>query len=123
MELYEAIQKRRSMRKYEDSMVSDEPLNRCLDAARWAPSWVNSQCTRYIIVKDPDTKEKLSELLSKTNPAKKAVASAPVVVVFVGKLGTITDRIGRHKLPFEYLIYVGDFLAHRYKRADKIQQP
>jgi precorrin-4 methylase len=31
-------------------------------------------------------------------------------------LGTILDRVGQEKLPFEYLIYVGDFLTHRYKK-------
>ena len=31
-------------------------------------------------------------------------------------LGTILDRIGQDRLPFEYLIYVGDFLTHRYKK-------
>ena len=30
-------------------------------------------------------------------------------------LGTILDRIGQEKLPFEYLIYVGEFLTHRDK--------
>jgi len=43
--------------------------------------------------------------------------------VILGKLGTITDQIGQQKLPFEYLIYVGDFLVHRYKKGAKIQQP
>jgi precorrin-4 methylase len=33
-------------------------------------------------------------------------------------LGTIRDRIGPEKLPFEYLIYVGDFLTHRYKKTE-----
>lgn len=37
-------------------------------------------------------------------------------------LGTILDRTGRERLPFEYLIYVGDFLTHRYKRAGKLDR-
>ena len=32
-------------------------------------------------------------------------------------LGTIMDQIGKERLPFEYLIYVGDFLTFRYKKA------
>jgi precorrin-4 methylase len=31
-------------------------------------------------------------------------------------LGTILDRVGPDRLPFEYLLYVGDFLTHRYKK-------
>jgi precorrin-4 methylase len=36
--------------------------------------------------------------------------------VIQATLGTILDRIGQERLPFEYLIYVGDFLTHRYKK-------
>jgi precorrin-4/cobalt-precorrin-4 C11-methyltransferase len=39
--------------------------------------------------------------------------------VIQGTLGTIMDKIGQERLPFEYLIYVGDFLTHRYKRENK----
>ncbi len=36
--------------------------------------------------------------------------------VIEGTLGTIEQRVGQDDLPFEYLIYVGDFLTHRYNR-------
>jgi precorrin-4 methylase len=36
--------------------------------------------------------------------------------VIQGTLATIRDRVGDERLPFEYLIYVGDFLTHRYKK-------
>lgn len=36
--------------------------------------------------------------------------------VIRGKLGTIVDQVGQDRLPFEYLIYVGDFLDHRYRK-------
>ncbi len=34
-----------------------------------------------------------------------------------GKLGTILEQLRGQPLPFEYLLYVGDFLEHRYKKA------
>lgn len=37
--------------------------------------------------------------------------------VITGTLGTILDRTKGERLPFEYMIYVGDFLSHRYKKA------
>ena len=37
--------------------------------------------------------------------------------VVQGTLATILDQVGNERLPFEYLIYVGDFLTYRYKRA------
>jgi precorrin-4 methylase len=36
--------------------------------------------------------------------------------VIRGTLGTIVKDVGEDRLPFEYLIYVGDFLTHRYKK-------
>ena len=39
--------------------------------------------------------------------------------VIQGTLGTIVDQIGSEIPPFEYLIYVGDFLAHRHKKPDR----
>jgi len=37
--------------------------------------------------------------------------------VITGTLATILDRVQGEKLPFEYMIYVGDFLSHRHKKA------
>ncbi|MEN6496643.1 MAG: SAM-dependent methyltransferase [Thermoguttaceae bacterium] len=36
--------------------------------------------------------------------------------VIEATLGTILDKVGQERLPFEYLIYVGDFLTHRYQK-------
>ena len=36
--------------------------------------------------------------------------------VIQGTLGTIVEQVRQERLPFEYLIYVGDFLSHRYKK-------
>ncbi len=87
MDLFEAITRRRSFRKYTDEPVKDEELERCLDAARWAPSWANTQCTRFVVVKDKDTRAKIAGLLSEKNPARHAVEDAPLVVVFAARLG------------------------------------
>jgi len=35
--------------------------------------------------------------------------------VVQGTLATILNQVGAEGLPFEYMIYVGDFLTHRYK--------
>lgn len=87
MDLFEAVNTRRSFRTYSDKPVTDETLEKCLDAARWAPSWANTQCTRFIVVKDAGMKAAISEKLPERNPARRAVAKAPVVVVFVAELG------------------------------------
>jgi nitroreductase len=91
MKLSEAIMTRRSVRTYRDKPVEDEKLQAVLDAVRMAPSWANMQCWRMIVVKDRSTREKISDLSYvesyfapkgyKSNPSKKALAAAPVVIV------------------------------------------
>ncbi|MCK5175607.1 MAG: nitroreductase family protein, partial [Planctomycetes bacterium] len=44
MDLMQAILDRRSIRKFKPDPVSDEDLSKVLEAARWAPSWANTQC-------------------------------------------------------------------------------
>jgi len=39
--------------------------------------------------------------------------------VIKGTIETIVDKVGSEKLPFEHLIYVGDFLTNRYDRSNK----
>jgi len=55
MEFYDVIKNRKSIRKYTPKKVPEDVLKRVLEAARWAPSWANKQCTHYILVDDPDT--------------------------------------------------------------------
>ncbi len=54
MDFYEVIRNRKSVRKYTSKKVPDDVLKRILEAARWAPSWANKQCCRYIVVDDPE---------------------------------------------------------------------
>lgn len=37
--------------------------------------------------------------------------------VIESTLGNVLEEVGTERLPFEYLIYVGDFLNHRYKKS------
>ncbi len=87
MELMEAIKGRRSIRKYKPDPVSEETLKTILEAVRYTPSWANTQCWEIIIVKDPNTKSKLTDTLSPTNPARPSMTEAPLVVVLCGKKG------------------------------------
>ena len=52
MLVLEAIRERRSVRRFTEEPVSEEDLAQVLEAARWAPSWVNVQPWKIVIVKD-----------------------------------------------------------------------
>ena len=52
MELIEGIKTRRSVRKFTDESVSRDTVEKIIDAARFAPTWKNSQTPRYVVVQD-----------------------------------------------------------------------
>lgn len=88
MEVMQAIKERRSIRKYQTIPVSDEAINTVLDAARWAPSWRNSQCWQFIVVRDSGIREKLAGTLRpENNRAIAAIMDAPVTIVACARLG------------------------------------
>ncbi|MBU1154463.1 MAG: nitroreductase family protein [Proteobacteria bacterium] len=101
MELMEAIQQRRSIRKFEDRPVSDELVRELMDAVMWSPSWANTQCWELVQVKDPAKREQLQQTISKGNPATKTIVSAPALFVVCGRLkssgyynGVVTTKFG-----------------------------
>ena len=94
MDVLEAIKTRRSVRKYKPDPVEDEKLQEVLEAARWAPSWANTQCWEFIVVKDPEVKKELAEVLTPGNPATEAVKVAPVVIVACARLGVAGFKRG-----------------------------
>ena len=51
MELQEAILTRRSIRKYTDYYITNDELIQVIEAARWAPSWANTQVWSFIIAR------------------------------------------------------------------------
>jgi nitroreductase len=87
METLQCIAERRSIRRFTEAEVSDEQLRQLLEAARLAPSWANTQCWEFVIVRDPETKKKLAETMPEGNPARKAAVNAPVLLVACGRLG------------------------------------
>jgi len=52
MKVFEAIEKRRSIRRFKNKAVPYETLEKCIDAARLAPSGRNQQCCEYIVIND-----------------------------------------------------------------------
>jgi len=77
MELMDAIRKRRAIRKYKPDPVPPEHIERLLEAARLAPSGVNSQPWKFKVVTDPDERQKVFEATSN----QRHVGEAPCVIV------------------------------------------
>ncbi|MEK6822203.1 MAG: nitroreductase family protein [Nanoarchaeota archaeon] len=61
MDVFEAIHKRRSVRKFLDVPLDWEPVGQILEAGRLAPTAGNTQDVKFVVVLDPDTREKVAE--------------------------------------------------------------
>lgn len=79
MEVMEAIEKRRSIRDYDDRLVPEEKLKRVLEAARLSPSASNRQDRKFVVVRD----EARRRMLSQAAFGQAYVAQAPVVIAAV----------------------------------------
>ncbi len=103
MEVLEAIESRRSIRRYKTTPVDDKTVELVLEAARWAPSWANTQCRRFIVVRDNNIKAELANALIKVergdtlvdNPSIEAIRSAPVVIVACAELEKSGYELGK----------------------------
>ena len=62
MEVFEAIERGGSIRKYKDEPIPEDVMNRLLEAARLAPSSSNTQSWKFKVITDLETRKKLKEL-------------------------------------------------------------
>ena len=79
MDIITTIRQRRSVRKFKKKQIEEDKLNTVLDAARLAPSSMNSQPWEFIVIKDPTTLKEIA----KEAAYGKFIPDAPVVVAFV----------------------------------------
>ena len=60
METIKCIETRRSIRKFKEKQVSHEVMQEIVSCASFAPSWKNTQVTRYVIVENAEVKAKIA---------------------------------------------------------------
>jgi nitroreductase len=95
MDVFKVIKTRRSIRKYKSNPVSDDNLKKVLEAGHCAPSWANTQCWHFIVVRDSEIKASVAGCLTKVkfedewleNAAARAIVQAPVLIVVCAKMG------------------------------------
>jgi len=51
------ISSRRTIRKYKQKEVSNELMEKIIESAKWAPSWLNQQPWEFILIKDKEKKD------------------------------------------------------------------
>lgn len=80
MDIFETFRKRKSVRSYIATPVSDEILVRIMDAARLAPSAGNAQPWHFIIVQDKEKRTRIA----KGCRYGKFLSESPVVIIGCG---------------------------------------
>jgi nitroreductase len=92
MDALEAINNRRSIRKYKADPVDEATLEKVMEAARLAPSWSNVQSCKFIVIRDPVIRGQLADSVTAvpalgSNPATNAIRNAPVLIVVIAEKG------------------------------------
>jgi len=92
MNVREAIQKRRSIRRFKSDPVSDDLIQQLLESARLAPSGSNTQPWRFIVIKDVETRQKLQA----ASYNQRHIGQAPVIIACCADIkafGEFPERI------------------------------
>ena len=88
MDTIKCIKTRRSIRKFTGEKVSHDVIREIVDAASYAPSWKNTQITRYIVVEDEALKNKIAEdCVMNFSFNTKNIKGAPQLVVVTYRKG------------------------------------
>ena len=77
-----AVESRKSIRRYQQRPIDDEMILQLIESARVAPSGSNTQPWNFIIVKSEETKRKIAKI----NGAQAWMVDAPVHIVCVADL-------------------------------------
>ncbi|MGD9216944.1 MAG: nitroreductase family protein, partial [Desulfobacteraceae bacterium] len=89
------VQKRQSVRGYSPQPVERDQIEQCLEAARLAPSACNSQPWTFVVVDDPQLKNRLADLTAdRWLPLNHWTKQAPVHVAIVVERAKLTARMG-----------------------------
>ena len=78
----DAIRKRRSIREFTGEPVSRDALYKIVSAGIWAPSGLNNQPWRFVLVRDQDTSEQLAQY---TTYSHIIIGAPALIMVFLDK--------------------------------------
>jgi nitroreductase len=90
MDVYEAVLKRRSIRKYMDQPIEWEKLGRIIEAGRLAPCAGNLQPWKFVVVTEKELRKQLSEACLK----QYWMQSAPVHIVVCAEITKLSRFYG-----------------------------
>ena len=121
MTFLELARRRKSTRRYSSKPVPREVIDRCLEAARLAPSACNSQPWSFIVVDDENLKNRLlDKVFSGAYSMNSFIRNAPVLIVVITEKSTYIARLGGYLRGVQYsLIDIGIACEHLILQAEE----
>ncbi len=112
MNILSAIQERRSIRKYSSQSVEEEKLLKVLEAARLSPSAKNRQEWKFVVVKDLQTRERLTEAIGQP-----FVREAPIILVCCGTETESIMKCGQPRYTVDLSIATAYMILTAYEQG------
>lgn len=121
MKFIDIVKKRQSVREYLTKPVPRDVLDRCIEAARLAPSACNSQPWFFIVVDEKTLKDKLADVaFSGVYSINSFIKEAPVLIVVITKRSKYIARLGGHFRGVQYsLLDIGIACEHLILQAEE----
>ena len=105
MDIFEAINSQRAMRRLKPDPVPDDLIWKVLDAAIRAPSGGNRQPWNFIVIRDPDTKKKIAEYyLDSWNKSYGLIKQAALASPATAKTYSSAEYLANHLAEVPVLI-------------------
>ena len=102
MDVHEAISVRKSVRAFKAKDVPEDVMTRLLEAARRAPSANNLQEWRFVVVRNPETRERISQAAC----GQSFIATAPVVLACCAETDDHIMTCNQRSYPIDVAIAV-----------------
>lgn len=113
MNVLTAIQGRRSIRQYSSQPVEDEKLDKILEAARLSPSASNRQSWKFVVVKDSETRARLTEAAG----SQSFVGQAPIILVACGTDPDGVMMCGQHRYTVDLSIATAYMILEAHEQG------
>jgi nitroreductase len=91
--LLDLVKKRRTIRQFRSDHVPDEYITKIIEVARWAPSGFHTQPWEFVVIKNPEVKNRVIAVLEQKSPPikdpaknaspRKSYKDAPVFILLL----------------------------------------
>ena len=105
-DVWDVMSTARSIRRYSDEPVDDAVLDRCLEAATWAPSGANAQCWRFVVLRSAEQRKVVAEAA-----ARALAVIEPVYRMSRPAPADTSARARTYRATYEFHDRAGDHLS------------